>query len=83
MIYIVAVVLAAALVLLPFLAGARSFGALVVSAVSGVAVLCAVSLFSAGGSSLLRVNLFTTALSALLGIPGVIGLLLLRVIALI
>lgn len=82
MLYVIAVVIAAAIVLLPAAAGARSLGSLIASAAGGIASLSAVSLLSVGGACLLQLNLFTLSISALLGIPGVIGLLMLRVIAL-
>jgi len=73
---------AIALVLLLTLAKARAAGSLLASAAGGVAGLWAVSLISVKGAALIACNAFTLAVSALLGIPGVVGLLLLRVIAL-
>jgi len=71
---------AAALVLLLALWRARAAGAALLSAAGGAAALWAVRLISVKGAAMLAMNAFTLAVSAILGVPGVAGLLLLRAV---
>jgi len=68
-------------VLLLALMRAHAVRSLLLSAIGGIASLYAVSTVSASGAALLACNAFTVCFAAVLGIPGVIGLLLLRMIA--
>lgn len=79
--YIVVVVVAAAVVLFVSLWRVRALGALLPSAISGLLGLAAVHLSSLWGPALLALNPFTVCVAAFLGIPGVVGMLVLRLIA--
>lgn len=82
MLYPVVTVLAAGGVLILTVLRYRALGPFIASSASGLAGLWAVSLLSVGSESLVTINAFTLFSSAVLGIPGLIGMLLLRVIAL-
>lgn len=56
----------------------RAFKTLLLSAVSGLAAMTAVNLLSHFTGVNIAVNLYTTLSSAALGIPGVLGLLTIR-----
>ena len=74
---------AAAIVLIPALFRSGAAGSFIASAVSGLVGLWSVNLLSAGGLTLVATNIFTVCTALLLGVPGVISMLILRVIALI
>ena len=74
---------AAAIVLIPAFFKNGAAGSFMASAVSGLVGLLSVNLLSAGGISLIAANIFTVCTALLLGIPGVISMLILRIIALI
>ena len=71
---------AAALILFSALARTRALGGMLASAAGGIAGLWAVSLVPVKGAVLLAPNAFTLSVSSLLGLPGVAGLLFLRVL---
>ena len=79
--YVVIVLLAAALVLVPALARKDALSALPTSAAGGLVGLCAVQLSGLAGPPLLALNPFTVGVAALLGLPGVVSMLMLRLIA--
>ncbi|MBR6736085.1 MAG: pro-sigmaK processing inhibitor BofA family protein [Oscillospiraceae bacterium] len=74
---------AAAIVLIPSFLKSGASGSFIASAASGLAGLWSVSLLSAGGVGLIATNIFTVCTALVLGVPGVISMLILRVIALI
>ena len=83
MYFILAMLIAAAITLIPAFLKSGAFGPFVFSALSGLVGLYAVDFISAGKISLIATNMFTVCAALLFGIPGVISMLILRVIALI
>ncbi|MEG2174884.1 MAG: hypothetical protein RR135_05315 [Oscillospiraceae bacterium] len=75
---VIMVVIVAVVILLNIQLGTRASQGLLPSAVSGLLSLGAVGLVSLWGPSLLSPNPFTVGVACFLGIPGVVGLLLLR-----
>ena len=72
--------LATGVVLLLSLLRARAVRSLLLSSAGGLAGLYAVSAFASHAAAL-AVNAFTVCVAAVLGLPGVVSLLLLRMIA--
>lgn len=81
--YIIVVLCCAVLVLLRTLGRARALNTLLPSAFGGVAGLITVHLSSFFGMSLISLNVFTLSIAVFLGIPGVVGLLLMRLVCII
>lgn len=81
--YIIVVLCCAVFVLLRTLGRTRALNTLLPSAVSGVLGLLTVHISSLWGTALLNLNAFTIFVAAFLGIPGVVGLLMLRLVCLI
>ena len=79
--YILIVTLAAIFALAIAVLRCGSFGSFLPSAISGLLGLCAVYISSFFGAAMLAINLFTVSVSAFFGIPGVISLLMLRLIS--
>ena len=81
--YIVVVLCCAVIVLLRTLGRANALQTLLPSAFGGMLGLLAVHLSSIWGAALLAINAFTVAVALFLGIPGVVGLLFMRLICII
>ena len=79
--YVLVVMLAAIVVLIPAIMRIGAFRSFFPSVISGLLGLGAVYLSSFWGTTLLAVNVFTICVSAFFGIPGVVSLLMLRLIA--
>ena len=82
MLYVLTVLLSAAAVLFLAAVFSRSVPSLFSSAAGGVAALVSLGTLWPGGAALISVNGFTLFVSAVLGLPGVISLVLLRMISL-
>lgn len=81
--YIVVVLCCAIIVMLRTLGRARAMQTFLPSAFGGMLGLLTVHLSSLWGTALLALNAFTVAVALFLGIPGVVGLLLMRLICVI
>ncbi|MEG1773798.1 MAG: pro-sigmaK processing inhibitor BofA family protein, partial [Oscillospiraceae bacterium] len=82
-VYVLVVAAAAVLVLLRALSRVGALRSMIPGAAGGLLGLTAVQLAALFGPSLLAANPFTLCIAMLLGIPGVVGMLLLRLIAVI
>ena len=81
--YIVVVLCCAIVVMLRTLGRAGAMQTLLPSAFGGMLGLLTVHLSSLWGTALLALNAFTVAVALFLGIPGVVGLLFMRLICVI
>ncbi len=81
--YIVVVLCCAIIVMLRTLGRAKAMPTLLPSAFGGMIGLLMVHLSSMWGATLLALNAFTVAVALFLGIPGVVGLLFMRLICVI
>ena len=81
--YIVVVLCCAIIVMLRTLGRAGAMNTLLPSAFGGMLGLLTVHLSSLWGTALLALNAFTVAVARFLGIPGVVGLLFMRLICVI
>ena len=82
LLYIVTVILSAAAVLSLTAVFSRSVPSFLASSAAGVAALFSFGLFFPGAAALVTVNGFTLSVSAILGFPGAVSLILLRMISL-
>lgn len=78
--YIIVVLCCAIIVMLRTLGRAGAMQTLLPSAFGGMLGLLTVHLSSLWGATLLALNAFTVAVALFLGIPGVVGLLFMRLI---
>lgn len=81
--YIIVVLCCAVVVMLRTLGRADAMQTLLPSAFGGMLGLLTVHLSSLWGATLLALNAFTVAVALFLGIPGVVGLLLMRLVCVI
>lgn len=79
----VIMIAAAAIVLIPAFLKSGAAVSFITSSASGLLGLWSVILLSSGGCNLITANIFTICAALLLGVPGVISMLILRVISLI
>ncbi|MFV0497647.1 MAG: hypothetical protein ACK5L0_05720 [Candidatus Fimivivens sp.] len=81
--YIIVVLCCAIVVMLYTLGRAKAMQMLLPSAFSGMCGLLTVHLSSLWGTALLTLNAFTIAVALFFGIPGVVGLLFMRLVCVI
>ncbi len=81
--YIIVVLCCAVIVMLRTLGRADALQTLLPSAFGGMLGLLTVHFSSLWGASLLALNAFTVAVALFLGLPGVVGLLLMRLVCVI